>query len=442
EARRYLQEALEMLEQVMQQAATINYQEATARKTDTVSAAVSEANAQIHKEFQTRTERSLIGDLLEIGYAHERLGIVAASLGQVNDGLKHMHTALTIYEQNGLVTEMARVCSNLGAAYISKGEHDTARTYMYRSLDLAERAGDQPNMSFVMLNLANVLQRSGDLLEAEGWFTQSLSLAERMNNRERVSWCSVELAAVQEDLGKLHEAAASIQRAISVGRAIKSTRCIRYALVGLAELRILQVLTTCQLPLFESKGSHQLPAQGQRLLLRAKSTLQRATALEGWEAENIIDGKYLLAQVHFLLGDLKTAQCMALQTLKVAQEHETARIIECTYRLLGYILAAQEDYRQAEQYFSQAIQVCSERGLRLDYARALHGYGMVLLQRCRVAIDNFQRMDQRMRQEIYQQGMDYLHEAYEIFSTCHAAIDRVQVERTLAEFDMQGAVKG
>src|SRR5581483_583759 len=30
EARRYLQEALEMLEQVMQQAATINYQEATA----------------------------------------------------------------------------------------------------------------------------------------------------------------------------------------------------------------------------------------------------------------------------------------------------------------------------------------------------------------------------------------------------------------------------
>lgn len=440
EARRYFQEALEMLEQEMQQTAMTTQdtgtQKATAPLPSPIPAEIPGRTPNLFQARTTRTERSLVGNLQEIGYAHEMLGVAIASMGQINDGLKHMHIALKMYEQNDLVTEMTRVCSNLGAAYITRGEHDTARRYMYYSLDLAERAGNQPSMSLAMINLANVVQRSGDLVEAEGWFTQSLTLAERVNNRERMSWCNVELAAVQEDLGKLHEAAASIRRAINIGREIKSTRCIRYALVGLAELRIAQVMSTCQFPLFES-GTTPLPTQCQRLLLRTKSTLHRAITLEGLEAEYIIDGKYLLAQAHFLLGQLEAAKQIAYNTLKEAQEQETVMTIGRSYRLLGIILAAQGEYTQAEQYFRQAIETCSEFGLRLDYARALHGQGITLLYRSRVTDTQSLWLDQQVREEMQQRGRTYLHQAYAIFHFCHAVSDRVRVERDLTLFETQ-----
>ncbi len=447
EARRYLQEALEMLERVVpSQPTTLHHLETdtvgSMRKQDLSSLSLISSyegvQGQSHKELQTRIERALIGDPLEIGYAHERLGIVAASIGQMSDGLQHMHTALNIYEQSELVTETARVCSNLGAVYIMKGEHVSARKYLYRSLDLAERTGDLPNMATVILNLGDVAHRSGNLLEAERWFKRSLALSERINDRENTSWCHVALAAVQQDMGKMREAGISIQRAISIGRAIKSPRCIRHALVGLGDLRIVEATTTYKLPSAGSEENSQVSTSYQRLLLRAKSTLQRAVSLDGLEAEHIIDGKELMATLSFLLGELETAQQIALQTLKEAQENETTRIVGRSYRLLGRIQAAQGNYELADQYFEQAIQIFRECELRLDYARTLHNYGLALLQR---NTDKPANVIPITRDKTYQKGFDYLNEARAIFAECHAAIDLAWVERIFVKFETRNVGK-
>src|SRR5579884_3689578 len=229
EAHLYLREALEILERVAPPAAS---HLASARVSSdayppvTPSAFSSDATLS-YRQPQTRTELALQGDPLDIGYVHEQLGVVAASVGHLSDALTHMHTALTIYEQRARVSEIARLCGNLGNIYIIKGEHASARVYLQRSLDLAERTGDLPNMAFVANNLGEVAHRSGELVEAEAWFQRSLAYAERINDREQISWCSVDLAAVQRDLGKLGEATSSVYRAITTGRAIKSPRCTR-----------------------------------------------------------------------------------------------------------------------------------------------------------------------------------------------------------------------
>ena len=443
EALRYLQEALTILEQVVQQPQT-HEQDAEMTRTGRRAGPGRETSQGTQETAlagpPTRTERALLGDPLELGYAHERLGIVAASMGRLNDALQHLHTTLTIYESSELVSEMARVCGNLGAVYITKGEHEAARTYLHRSLDLAERAGDLPNMAFVTLNLGDVAQRSGNLLEAREWFKQSLVLTERVNDREHMSWCNAALAAVQEDLGELQQAAQSIKRAITIGRAIKSMRCIRYALVWLADIRIAYAITSSTYPIRDTVSDQQA-RWSKRQLLRAKSTLQRAIALEGegLEVENIIDGKYLLAQVHYLLGDLAAAQHLARQTLKEAQAHETTRIIGRAYRMLGFVYAAQEDHEQADRYFQQAIQVCVERGLRLDHARALRGYGEVLLQRS--LLPSHTQPERTANEAEYQRGLEYVHAARSIFSECHAAIDLIVVEQILKKYPVPSALK-
>jgi tetratricopeptide (TPR) repeat protein len=352
-----------------------------------------------------------------------------------------MHTALTIYGQYALVSEIARLCGNLGNIYIIKGEHASARVYLQRSLDLAERTGGLPNMAFVANNLGEVAHRCGNLVEAEAWFQRSLAYAERINDREQISWGSADLAAVQRDLGKLGEAAASIYRAITTGRAIKSPRCTRYALVALGDLRIIEAIIVGTL---KEKDSHHPAAQYRRLLLRAKSTLQRAISLEGLEAEPMIGAKLLLATTYFLLHDLGEAKQIAEQTMVEAQQHGTTRAIGRAHRLLGRILAAQGQYEQADAHYEQAMQIFLDRELRLDYARTLQGYGTTLVQRS-TSRDKPPGMQHSTGQAVpdktYQRGLDYLHEAHAIFADCQASVDCVWVERVLEQFAPQSVAR-
>ncbi len=460
EALRYTQEALEVLEQVVYRPPLEHMENASPRSglnqglTVSSFSATNHPSGQSNRDLQklyTRTERALFGDPMHLGFAYEHLGIIAASLGQVSDGLTHLHAALILYEQQEAFTEVVRVSGNLGAVYIMKGEHSSARTFLHRSLDLAERIGDLPNLGFIAANLGDVAYRSGELLEAEGWFMRSLTLTERVNDREHMSWCNVILANIQQDLGKLREATASLHRAISVGRAIKSSRCIRFALVSLGDFRILEAIIACKLQSPEkedsvSRSATRLPslpdgqqsgkedrylqvASCQRLLLRAKSTLQRAISQEEVETETIIDCKLLLATVSFLQDDLATARRMALQTLQEAQEQETLRVIGRAQRLLGRILAAQGHYEEGDSCFEQALQIFREQELRLDYARTLHSYGITFVQR------SLSHPKKVQTSAIYQRGINYLQEARNIFTTSHAAIDLTWVENALASYE-------
>ncbi|GCE02967.1 DUF6788 family protein [Dictyobacter aurantiacus] len=422
QARRYLQEALTMLEEVVQ-TPHLPYQRMDIMREPGVQ------TRRVHDLSLTRIERALTGDPLEIGYAHERLGIVAVSLGEVNSALEHLDVALTIYEQSELVSEMVRVCGNLGAVNIVKGAHDEARRYMQRALELAERSGDIPNMTFITHNLGDVAQRSGSLREAEGWFKRSLELGELINDRERLSWSYIALTAIQADMGNLEEATNSIRRAISISRAIKSTRCIRYALLGLADLRITQAIATRYYPDDVVRNRYQA-----QLLARASKTLQRSITLEGMEAENIIDAKHSLAMVYFLQGDLQSAHEVALQTLKDAQDYETMRIVERAYRLLGRIMHAQKQPEQAVAYFRQALHICQEHGLRLDYARTLVCYGALLLEQDQnVAPATLALGNDTSDTPLHHRGLHYIEESYQIFRECHAAIDLAMAEHLLSQ---------
>jgi tetratricopeptide (TPR) repeat protein len=156
-----------------------------------------------------------------------------------------------------------------------------------------------------------------------------------------------------------------------------------------------------------------------RLLKRAKRTLQRALLLEGMEAETRAEGQLALAQADLLLGAVETAQQLALQTLEEAHRYELTWLIARAQRILGSIQAAQGQRDQADIYFEQAIQVFHDSGMRLEWARALQRYGLVLLQRDGAGVAS------------YQQGLSYLQEARQAFHQCNAVLDLQAVERVL-----------
>ena len=430
EARRYSQEALGMLEHLVQTIPEHSTSFLPQRHGD---------KQMTGKQYTvahrlTRTEKALRGDATDLANAYEQLGVIEASVGHANEAQRYMHLALTEYEQQERISEVVRVCGNLGAVFTMKSEHAQARQFLNRALDLAERSGDLPNIAFITSNLGDVAHHSGDLVEAEGWYNRSLTLAERINDREHVSWCSVLLAHIQQDLGNLREATINLYRAIRVGRAIRNSRCIRFALVGLGDLRTVEVLIACKLQPTEHTVHAQSPSVAcQRLLRRAKSTLQRAISQEDVEMETVIECKLLLAFVYLLHNDLVTAQQIAMQTLEQAQTQETIRVIGRAQRLLGRILSEQENYCDADIYFEQALAIFQKQELRLDYARTLHGYGLSLVKRGLVGEETHSILHEQAHLS-YQRGMSFLYEAREMFRTAHAAIDFSWVDLVISNY--------
>ncbi len=370
--------------------------------------------------LQTQIERVIAGDPLEVGRARELLGLIAAHIGQYAEALQYLHEALEIFKRHDLVAAMVKVCGNLGAVYLTRSENARAQPYMRQALELAERMGNLPMIAFVTGNLGEMATRSGNLLQAEEWFRNSLHVAERINEPEHICWCNVALAGTLQDLGQFEEAAACIRRALITSRAMKSTRNSGGALVALGDLRVTQAVIACKLQGTDSNQEQvQLPAHRERLLLRARSTLQRALASEGLEVETAVEGRLILSSVYFMLGDLARAQQLALQTRNDAVTYELTRLHARSLRLLGRILAAQKQYEQADAYFEEALDAFRQHEMRLDYARALHGYAITLLARG--------TLDSCLREK----GLEALREAGAICAGCHAIVDLRWIEQEL-----------
>ncbi len=412
EARRYVLEALEMLERLLH----VRQEESAGEGLQATETMAQQEQILVMGEpamrrFQTRTEEAMMGNPLEVGVAYESLGIIDAKVGHFSEALKHLHKALAIFERHDLVIAMVKVYGNLGAVHAVKSENSVAHSYMHRALELAERMGNLPIIAFVSGNLGEMATRAGNVLEAEEWFRRSLAMAEQINDPEQTCWGNVALAGALQDQGKLVGAAECIRRALTIARAMKSSRNIGGALIALADLRVTQAIIACKVPVADDEEHTIRKAHCYRLLWRAKATVQRALALAGLESELLVEGQLIHTRIHFLLGTLETARQEAMQTMEAAQQHELTRLHARSCRLLGHILAAQGEYEQANSYFERALQTFRECEFHLDYARALHGYGDTLLERGKPG------------EYTYQKGLAYLREAGKIFADCHAAID-------------------
>jgi DNA-binding SARP family transcriptional activator len=409
-ARQHAQEALALLKEALEQ--RVNRAQPSAK-----------ALAR-----QTRIRRILAGDPVELARIQLLLGSIAIGAGQGTQAIKHWNDALNLFEQYDCRREIAIVACNLGDVHLRRAEYSQAQVFLRRSLGIAERTGYLPLQCVIFGNLGVLAARTGYLTEAENWYHKSLELAAHINDQISVSILCAYLAQTLQDQGKLRESRHTLARALSVSRSIGVSPCIGFALVAAGEVRLVQAM---QLARHAENGASLSPLQA-RLLARARKSLTHALMIEGMEAETRTEGQLALAQVELLLGEMDNAKQRTLQALDDASHFELYWLIARAQRILGSILTAQsfqsfqqheqqeshERYRQAIQYFEQALHTLRTCGMRLEQARTLHTYGLTQLnQGCALRA----------------QALQHLYEAHQFFVDCHAVLEAQTIEHLLTE---------
>lgn len=370
----------------------------------------------------TRIRRTLVGDSVELGRVYALLGLIAVSAGRSTEAINHWNEALALFEQYGRQREISIVCCNLGDAHLRKAEHGLAQAFFRRSLSIAERIGDVPAVCIVFNNLGVLAARSGDIIEAEGWYKKGLALVTRTNDSVSISILNTYMASVLQDQEKLEEAKASLCQALSLGRSMGFTPCIGFSLIALGSLRLTQSMLLQE----DEKTSTQLFSAKELVLKRAKRVLLHALALEGMEVETRTEGELVLAQVELLLGEVEGSWQRTMQTLEEARRYELIWLIARAQRILGSILTQLDQWEEAKEYFEQALQTFRKSGMRLEYARTLHEYGVALLKQRDLEDQGYQKREQ---------ALQYLREAQEVFTSCKAALDTKMVEQLLATYE-------
>jgi predicted ATPase len=363
----------------------------------------------------TRIRRILVDDTVNLGRTYVLLGMIANGAGQTSEALSHFNMALAIFEQNERQREITHTCCNLGDLYLRKADYTQANAVLRRAFNLAERIGDNPNLCFIVGNIGILDARITNPVEAENEYRRAISLAENMNDLATISlWCSY-LSALLQEQNRFDEAKTVLYRALKIGRGTRITPYIGIALVALGCLRINQAM---ELEISELNDASR-PEAIVRLLGQAKKTLNHALVLGSIEAETGIEGRLLLAQAHLLSDELDLAYQQTQQAQEEAVQSELTWLVIRAQRLQGCILATQHRYEQAEHFFEQAMRAFRKCGMRLEYARTLYHYGLMLLQW------------DKAKGKKYAQGLTYLKDARQTFADCKAALDLKLAEQAL-----------
>jgi DNA-binding SARP family transcriptional activator len=270
----------------------------------------------------TRIQRTLEGDPVDPGSAHRLLGALAEAQGHLSEALKHLNTALVIFEQADHPRRIAHVSHDIGYVHIKKAEYEQAQAALRRAYSLAERIGDNPLIGVITSNRAELAALTGELEEAEKLYRESLAYAERMQDREYISWWNARLAYVLKDLNKVEEATACIIRALSTARAMQNQPRIGTALLALANLRIAQ-----------AHPVRRFPNVRKRLLVHARQDVERALALSSLEAETKLKCRLALAEISILLGK-EGGRAQVEQVIEEARSCELAQVEALARQLL------------------------------------------------------------------------------------------------------------
>lgn len=159
--------------------------------------------------------------------ALRRLGRLARSRGDLEEGFEHYRAAYELALGSGEAGECSAAATGLGNLELDRGSWEQAESRYRTARVHAEQARDEVQMGQLLNNLSIVRRRMGDPAGAVGFSTRAIQTFEALDDRTELSRCFNNLGLAQSDQRRYARALESFERAVALATGPEVVAAVR-----------------------------------------------------------------------------------------------------------------------------------------------------------------------------------------------------------------------
>ncbi|TCK68619.1 tetratricopeptide repeat protein [Winogradskyella wandonensis] len=134
--------------------------------------------------FETaRTYYTSVSDTLGIAKVNNNLGVIEIQRGNYKKGLQNSLSAISIFEEKGLKSELSKAYNNLADAYYNTGFVDKALQYNKKALSVREELDDLEGMMYSLKNLGKLYAKKDDYRRSIDSYERMLMLLDKEDDK-------------------------------------------------------------------------------------------------------------------------------------------------------------------------------------------------------------------------------------------------------------------
>jgi tetratricopeptide (TPR) repeat protein len=295
------------------------------------------------------------------GAAHNRIGRAYREVGQLEEAMRHLGTALALFESAGDERGIAASLDDIGKVHWLKGNYDDALRFMRDALERRKRLGDKPSIALSLHNIGSVLQDSGQYREGLEALTRALELRREVDDLPGLVLTLNNLGTIHQDRGEIDKALGVWLEALGIAREVGDRRREALLLVNIGEAQY---------------RLHK-PSEAVRLLLEAEriceETEDRILLAEVWRG---------LGKAHLLMGDTNTARVYLEKSVTQFEMVRSKVNAAIARRSLAECLSTSgrftEDGAAAEDMFRESLAVFESVHNEVEWARTAKTFAAFL----------------------------------------------------------------
>lgn len=183
-------------------------------------------------------------ELSLIAEAQRNLGIAQAGLGQLEEGLTALRTALDLWEQTGNRTSYGLGHQDLGGVLHRMGNLTASNLHYRKALEIWDEINDTGRAVLTLNNLALVFHDRGRYTEALREYRQALERARETGSRRHGAYVLIGMGDAYRDLGRYTDAVEVYKQGLLDARKVGDAYLGAYALDALGQTYHLMGETT------------------------------------------------------------------------------------------------------------------------------------------------------------------------------------------------------
>lgn len=295
------------------------------------------------------------------GAAHNRIGRLFREMGTLDEGERHLETALALFEAAGDHRGVASTIDDLGKIAWLKGEYTQALTMFRDGLARRRKIGDRRSIALSLNNIGLALQDSGQFRDALEAFEQSLQLRRDVGDLVGVVTTLNNLGTIAEERRNYQRALTLFEEALNVAQQIGDRN------------KIALVLTNIGTTYYRSGE----PEKAIGVLMRAEGLCD-----ELGDRLKLAETLRALGKAYLMQSDLdKARECIGRAVDLFASVRSKVHLA-AALRTLGEITAAggwgTAYTTSAREYFDRAVAIFEQSGNDIELARTFKTYARFL----------------------------------------------------------------